>query len=148
MKTQAKSTQVHTSLKSDDLIPTRYKEKLPKDWSYPLGAEIITKRLNGIELSDPFDIWFQWRAEFWYSKFQENVKGLGDIVILECRSSLFHSGLTLYLYALPSTIKKNVRESLDHDVFPKLFEWLLNYKKGAVFSVLLNLKTEKVSVKN
>jgi hypothetical protein len=131
----------------NELIPTRYKEKLPKEWSYPVGAEIISHHLSGIKLPDPIDICFNWRGEYWHSKYQKTVKTLGDIKILECRSSLFHSGLALYVYGVPSKIKEEVRSSFDKNVFPILYRWLSTENNKSTFVVLLNLKTNKIEIR-
>ena len=131
----------------NELIPTHYKEKLPKEWSYPVGAEIILHHLSGIKLSDPIDISFNWRGEYWYSKYQKTVKTLGVIKILECRSSLFHSGLALYVYGVPSKIKQEVRSSIEQNVFPRLYRWLSKATNKSTFVVSLNLKTNKIEIK-
>jgi hypothetical protein len=43
----------------NELIPTYCKDKLPKDLSYPLGAQEISRALTGIPQHDELKLWFR-----------------------------------------------------------------------------------------
>jgi hypothetical protein len=65
------------------LITTIRKEKLPKGYSYPLGAEALSRALTGVPQYSMLSITFNWRDTFWASDYQANLKALGRIKIVE-----------------------------------------------------------------
>ena len=130
----------------DDLIPTKRKEKLPKEWSYPIGAEMISKSLDDFEHRQEMELFFSWRGEYWHSKFQEKVKDLGEIRIFECHNSYFNDGMSIYTYAVPSNIKSDVHKAME-EVFPIFKKWISEKYKNGRFVVYLNLNKLKLNIK-
>ena len=130
----------------DELIPTKRKEKLPKDWSYPIGAEAISKSLETFEHIQEIELFFSWRGEYWHSKFQEKVKALGEIRIFECHNSYFSDGMSIYTYAVPANMKSEVRNAMEAEIFPKFQQWISEKYRNGRFVVHLNLKEIKLNI--
>lgn len=131
----------------NNLIPTRYKEKLPQKWSYFLGAEIISKELSTIDFKIDIDLAFKWRGEYWHSKFQQKVKESKEILIFRCYDSLLNDGLTVYIHAVPSEIKNDVQQTFISEILPKFSKWLSEEQQGKSFNVYLNLKDKNLFIK-
>ena len=69
------------------LIETAKKEKLPKGFSYPLGAEAISAALAGIPQFGNALLWFRWRDEFWVSRWRKRLQAPRPITPAHHRSS-------------------------------------------------------------
>jgi len=51
------------------LIPTLYKTRLPREFSYPIGAEALSEQLAGVPQFSEFRICFSDVVSAWKSKF-------------------------------------------------------------------------------
>src|SRR5882724_6416542 len=80
-----------------ELIKTAKKEKLPKGFSYPLGAEALCAALDGIQQFDKALLWFSWRDEFWVSRWRKRLQALGPILLLKISYSEYFGGWNLHL---------------------------------------------------
>jgi hypothetical protein len=56
------------------MIPTRFKSKLPKTLSYPLGAEAISEALAGAPFAEELSLAFSGRAVWPATEFQRLVR--------------------------------------------------------------------------
>jgi hypothetical protein len=92
-----------------DLIPTKRKEALPKGFSYPSGAEMISKALHGVPQYDQLKLTFCWRDTFWSSKYQARLKARGDIDIIELNP---WGEWGIYVNAVPLVHAHAAREQL------------------------------------
>ena len=93
------------------LIKTVRKEKLPKGFSYPIGAQALSEALQGIPQFDDIELWFSWRDEFWVSRWQKRLQARGTLSLLQASYSP-HLGWYLYLYSVPSDYTVSAREHL------------------------------------
>lgn len=94
------------------LIPTARKEKLPKGFSYPLGAQAVCGALDGVPQLEGARLWFCWRDEYWASEWRAKLEALGDVTLLEVTDSYIGHGRDLRLYAVPSEYSVAAREQL------------------------------------
>jgi hypothetical protein len=61
------------------LIPTAKKQRLPKGFSYPLGAEAISAAFAGVPQLENASLWFSWRDEYWASEWRRRIDALGEV---------------------------------------------------------------------
>lgn len=101
------------------LIPTRHKEKLPKGFAYPLGAEAISIALQGVPQFGAIEITFSWRDEFWASKYNPRIKALGEIEVIAVNFDSWRQW-NLRIHALPSEHTPVARELLTSLALPAL----------------------------
>jgi len=94
------------------LIPTARKEKLPKGFSYPLGAEAISAAFHGVAQLDNSKIQFEWRDEYWASKWRKKLKTLGDVNLLEVGHSPLSGERVLRVFSVPSEYSVAARDHL------------------------------------
>jgi len=85
-----------------NMIPTARKGKLPKGFSYPLGARAISAALDDIPQRENATLWFSWRDEYWASRWRKKIEALGDVTLLEITDSYSGQGRDLRVYAVPS----------------------------------------------
>lgn len=128
-----------------DLIETATKEKLPRGFSYPLGAQTLSKSLAGVPQFDQFRLWFSWRDEYWASKYTKKIEEAGAVSILEVmrgRSLCSDLSWDVRIHAVPSDHAARVKEALveEEEAFRELrrqlvacqddrtsFKWALKY---------------------
>jgi hypothetical protein len=84
------------------LIPTARREKLPKGFSYPLGAEDISEAFADIPHLEHAALWFGWRDEYWCSSWRKKIESRGSVKLLEVGVSPLSGEPVLYVYSVPS----------------------------------------------
>jgi len=94
------------------VIPTVRKEKLPKGFSYPLGAEAISAALGGLRQLERAEITFQWRDEFWASRWRKRVQNRGVLTLLRVAFLDYFGSWRLDVYSVPSQYSVQAREHL------------------------------------
>ncbi|MCL2523308.1 MAG: hypothetical protein FWF20_06285 [Betaproteobacteria bacterium] len=118
------------------LIPTSLKEKIPKGFAYPIGAEVISHALDGVSQFHLLKLTFFWKNTFWASKYNARINSAGTIKIIEVRYSS-HSQMdtdwNIYVHAVPSAESQFVRDQLLDNALPKLKERLLKAKLESEF---------------
>jgi hypothetical protein len=70
-----------------EILRTRYKEKTPKGFSYPIGAEKISEALFDAIDGDKCVIYFSVRDDFWASSFNQRIKDQLPLRIFQLRYS-------------------------------------------------------------
>ena len=94
-----------------EIIATTLREKLPKGYSYPIGAEALSQALTGVPQYAMLSLTFNWRDTFWASKYQANVKALGRVKIIGLNS--YGLDWRIHLNALPAEQSHEAREQLN-----------------------------------
>ena len=94
------------------LIRTRRKEKLPKGFSYPIGAELLSMKLTGVPQYSIAEIAFSWKDTFWASEYQSRLRELGRILIVDAGYSSRFDSWTIRIHAVPSEHNTRTREGL------------------------------------
>jgi hypothetical protein len=94
------------------LIPTALKEKLPKGFSYPLGAEAIGSALDGSPQIGNGKLWFHWRDEFWASRWRKRLASRGLITLFQVNYSEHLGYWSFRVYSVPSQCTVVAREHL------------------------------------
>jgi hypothetical protein len=104
------------------MIPTDHKDKLPKGFSYPLGAEKLSMALGDVvPQAESMGLWFLWKDEIWTSNWRKRINDLGVVTLIAASyrkdglesSRLFGWGdWRLHVYAVPSEYNVAAREFL------------------------------------
>jgi len=124
-----------------NLIPTARKEKLPKGFSYPLGAEVISEAFEAVPHLEHATISFDWRDEYWASSWRKKIKNRGSVKLLEVGASRLSGDPVLRLYSVPSEYSLVAREHLLAEL-PRVRRRLLagaSARRVARITVTLNL---------
>lgn len=118
------------------LIPTSYREKVPKDISYPLGAELISRHLTDVpqfyELKLSF---FFWTGEYHkilnrkahkfveitYSRYENSISNTKKNKVTQWVKPEWCIGVS----PVPARIRKKVREVCIAEGFEVIKDWLL-----------------------
>jgi hypothetical protein len=98
------------------LIPTSYKEKVPKGFKYPVGAEMISHTLSGVPQFNLLELDFSWKDTFWASKHRARINAAGTITVMEIHAPYRPDDIhwTIRVNSVPSTEGQRVRELLEH----------------------------------
>ena len=92
-----------------ELIRTRLKEKLPKGFSYPVGAEMISTALEGIPHFQELSIRFSWKDRFWASKYNASVRAAGKLTMISVN---FWREWVISVHAVPSQHRNSAQVQL------------------------------------
>lgn len=112
------------------LIPTLRKERLPRGFSYPAGAEIISAGLEGALHFGDLVLHFSWRDQLWTSKYRQRLLDKGDIEVLELNRprpegiALTGAHWVISLHAVPSEHNAAARTCMQNQILPALRKWL------------------------
>lgn len=94
------------------MIPTTMKERLPKGFSYPLGAELIFKNIGELPQAEKVSLMFVWKDEFWASKWRKRVAQRGTVALIQARYYRTRDEWWISVYAVPSDCSAAAREFL------------------------------------
>ena len=108
------------------LIPTLYKTRLPREFSYPIGAEALSEHLARVPQFSEFRICFSDVVSAWKSKFQQMIAEGADYEIVTAR---LWSPFEIFVYPVQRSLKHAAHEALVADGLPKLRDWML--RQGA-----------------
>src|SRR5262245_35829770 len=103
-------------------IPTLYKTRLPRDLSYPIGAEALSEHLVGVPQLSEFRICFSDVVSAWKSKFQQMLAEGADYEIVTAR---FWTPFEIFVYPVQRVLKYAAHEALVSHGLPKLRDWML-----------------------
>ena len=122
------------------MIPTIYKEKIPKMLSYPIGAEALSIALAGTPQIEHLSIYFY--GDFKIDKTKE-IKKTYSILEVEytfdfpdrnapnkwIASGYYSPKWKITVNAVPCELKSEVRNLLEIKAFPQLTKWMLDNQK-------------------
>ncbi len=133
-----------------ELIPTKHKEKIPKGFSYPIGAKDLSEGLKGVPQYINFELWYRVKDTFWASKYHEKVKAKEPIRVIQVeyyRSRVNRSTpkdweesghcdpkWTIRVYGLPSEYRAETKKQIIANALPKIREWLIQIGNKDDFS--------------
>jgi hypothetical protein len=128
------------------LIPTARKQKLPKGFSYPLGAEGISEAFEGVPHLEKATIWFDWRDEYWASSWRKKIESRGSVKLLKVVVWPLSGEPVLHVYSVPSEYSSAAREHLLAEL-PRLRQKLLSGGRAMKTAsiVTLNLSEAKTA---
>jgi hypothetical protein len=112
------------------LIPTLYRTRLSREFSYPVGAEVLSEHLAGVPRISDFHICFSDVVSAWKSKFQ---KMLADGVDYEIVTARLWSPFEIFVYPVQRRLKHPAHEALVANGLPKMREWML--RQGSASSL-------------
>ena len=107
------------------LIPTLYKNKLPRELSFPVGAEILSEQLVGVPRFSEFRVCFSDSISAWKSKFRRILAEGTDYEIVSASLGL----PKIMVYPVKRELRHQVREALLSDGLPKLRGWMMRRSK-------------------
>lgn len=111
------------------IIATKSKEKLPKGFSYPIGAERLSEELATAPQLKDFVLWFRWRAQYRASTYRNILDRKGKITIIEVRYKSMFDEWRIDIYAVPARQSAEVKALLKNEVFDDLRSKLKNQKQ-------------------
>lgn len=107
------------------MIPTGYKDEIPKTHSYPLGAKAISDALAGVPQFDLLKINFSFG---WKGFAKDRVPG-APYRVLEAGYTgpglPLLSGWTIHVRPVPRALKHEIQTRLLAEALPRLKAWLL-----------------------
>lgn len=119
------------------LIPTRYKENLPKDISYPIGAELISQILFGIPQYNDINLsFFFWGGAeyqrileadilyFFEASYSKSDKSVSNTKKRE-ETEWVKPKWEIYVSPVPSKIWRAVKEVCINEGLPMVKEWFI-----------------------
>ncbi len=114
------------------MLETRFKKRLPRGWSYPIGAQELSAYLEDAPGAKEKPLSFTDRAGWFHSQLDAERRDDHPYPIL--RLWLFRGGVLadnpdaghweVRVYAVPSTLRAVVRRSLLPIAMPKVRAWL------------------------
>jgi len=121
-----------------ELIRTVRKETLPKGFSYPANAQMISEALQGTVQSATASITFTWRDEFWASKYRARVQAAGSLKVCDLNFDLWKEW-SVFVHAVPAQHARAARDQmpgalrslaevlLRTPLEPQRFRWAANF---------------------
>jgi len=104
------------------LIPTLYKVRLSREFSYPVGAELLSEHLAGVPRFSDLRLCFSDVVTVWKSKFQRMLKEGSDYAIIEAR---LWEPFELFVYPVQRHLKHAAQDLLISQGLPMLRDWML-----------------------
>jgi len=104
------------------LIPTLYKKRLPRNLSYPIGAEALSEHLAGVPHFSEFQLCFSDVVSAWQSKFQQILAEYADYEILTAR---LWPPFEILVYPVQRSLKHTAHEALVPHGLSQLRDWML-----------------------
>jgi hypothetical protein len=104
------------------LIPTLYKTRLPRELSYPIGAEALSEHLADMPHFSEFRICFSDVVSAWKSKFQQMIAEGADYEIVTAR---LWSPFEIFVFPVQRGLKHAAQEALVSHGLPQLRDWLV-----------------------
>ena len=132
-------------MEMSSLIPTRYKKKLPKNFSYFYSAREISTLLSQLAAFPNCHLDFSYRASYWHSKWQKAIRERGEIEVLQCIHRSNPGEWDIHVYSVPSETRQVVRAAFEATAFPSLLRWIAA-KRSARFSAHFDLEAETVRI--
>jgi hypothetical protein len=118
------------------IIPTTFKEKIPKGFSYPIGTELLSRALEDVPQFGLFTLLFWYRDEYWASSYTQKIKEKSPIKIIEVSFKSYRPNLSssksmiesgyyepkweIRINSIPSEYAGIVKEQLITKVLPQL----------------------------
>jgi hypothetical protein len=132
-----------------ELIPTIEKETLPKGFSYPCGAEVISKALKPHFHSENAKLRFDRRDVFRASEWNAKIKSKQKIILLTIKPNLQSQIHLINIYAVPSDYRYHVSYHLSKHLWNSIREKVLikmNKNKSIFINLTLNLKDKSFQI--
>jgi len=147
----------------EKLIKTTYRIKIPKNFSYPIGAEILSHAFKDLKYYDDLEIMFRYKRECFASKFNKTIKQKGEILIFHLEynkmklgfkagTMVYEEGWEIVVYAVPTELRHTIKILFLNDILIKARNWLESLEKELPriycgFTVSFDLKTETYQIK-
>ncbi len=149
------------------IIPTKFKEKIPKGFSYPVGAELLSSAFSETPQFDLFTVRFWYQDEYWASSYTTKIKEKSSIKIIEVSYKNYRPHLSssrdmiesghyepkweIRVNSIPSEYAAIVKEQLISKVLPELSVLLRKSVEKPLqelqnWVVLFNPKNKEVAV--
>jgi hypothetical protein len=104
------------------LIPTLYKVRLPREFSYPIGAQALSEQLADVPHFADFRICFSDLVSAWKSKFQRIIAERSDYEIVRVR---LWAPFEISVYPVQRILKHTAHELVLSQGLPKLRAWIV-----------------------
>ncbi len=130
------------------LNPTLYKARLPRDLSYPIGAEALSEHLADVPQVSEFRICFSDVVSAWKSKFQQMIAERADYEIITAR---LWAPFEIFVYPIQRSLKQAAHEVLVSHGMPQLRDWMPRQSSRTALtfascSIIFSLPTQTVHI--
>lgn len=148
-----------------ELIPTRYKYKISKDFSFPVGAKLISEALQNADHYSSLSLSFRDHPTIFKSDFQNLIKSSGRIPVLRAsfehrakgmnadnlslEMGFYNENWKITVYPVPRTIKHVVQQEIIDKGLPLVRSWLAKkpascFRGRKSYTLLFDLKTSEL----
>jgi hypothetical protein len=110
------------------VIPTLYKTRLPRELSYPIGAETLSEHLANVPHFFEFRICFSDVVSGWKSNFQQMLVEKADYEIVTAR---LWSPFEIFVYPVQRGLKHAAHDALVTCGVPRLRDWIVQRSSRA-----------------
>jgi hypothetical protein len=116
------------------MLRVRHRERLPRGWSFPLGAEVLTEALAGVPHGVPEPLWFAHSEPMWLKDRRKRESDDLPLQILEVEFTTWALGVeppperplwTIRVGSVPSHLRQWSRSCLIEEALPRVRRWLL-----------------------
>lgn len=116
------------------ILRVRHRARLPRGWSFPLGAEVLTEALAGVPHGVPEPLWFIHSEPMWLKDRRKRESDDLPLKVLEVEFTTWALGLelpperplwTIRVGSVPSRLRQWTRACLIREALPRVRRWLL-----------------------
>lgn len=116
------------------LLGVRYKTKLPKGWSYPVGTEVLTDILGGVADLAPKPLSFRHSEPYFLRDRRQRKREDLPLPVIEVGVSIRDPGADvrvegrqweIFMRSVPSQFRQSVRACLSSEGLPRVRQWLM-----------------------
>lgn len=108
------------------LIPTRYKAKIPQEYSHPIGTQEISEGLFGVPQYQKLEISFSSVRSGYYRNMIQKERKINIFKISYSPRAIYIPTWNITISPLPQSYKQNANEHLVNITLPKIKKWLFN----------------------
>jgi hypothetical protein len=122
-------------------IPTEWKDKIPKNHSFPLSSKVMTEYLADVPQFSELKARYKYKDGFWASNYQRKLKEQGELMLFSVTysnpmphhsssNSFFESGYyqptwVIDVVAIPREYVREAKESMQNMALPQARDWLI-----------------------
>lgn len=116
------------------VLRVRHRDRLPRGWSFPVRAELLTEALTGVPhgISEP--LWFAHAEPYWLKDRRRRESEDLPLPVLKVEFTTYRLGMeppprrplwTIRVGSVPSHLRQWVQSGLISEALPRVRRWLL-----------------------
>ncbi len=128
-------------MKEMDQIPTDWKDKIPKDHSFPLSSKVLSEHLADVPQYAELKARYRYRDEYWASNYQRKLKEQKEVMLLSVtythpsphhsssdsslESGYYEPTWVINVVAIPREYIHEAKKSLQNTALLQVRDWLI-----------------------